>query len=210
MSKYYSVMLTLLLFGVSESNAQRITPAPEISIMGGYMLSGGTDAYLGIQYGRIDVTAGPTIGGSIAVPARPGTMIELTYVYNQAGYIWQPQVGAPDREKDMGIHLIQIGAQQYVPNGNVHPYGSFTLGAEVFTPEDGGSQWEFGVTAGVGVKNYVNEKVAIRLEARLVLPIFWGGWGVACGTAGCGTGFGGTVGMWQGLFSGGIVYRLGQ
>ena len=210
MPKFYTLLLAILVFGLSETNAQRITPAPEISVMGGYMLSGGTDAYLGIQYGRIDVTAGPTIGGSIAIPARPGTMVELTYVYNQAGYIWNPQIGTQDPERDMGIHYMQIGAQQYMPNGNVHPYGSFTVGTATFTPNGGGTQWEFAVTAGLGVKNYVNEKVAIRLDARLVLPIFWGGWGVACGGGGCGTAFGGTVGMWQGLFSGGIVYRLGQ
>ena len=206
MSKYFTILLTLVLFSASDLVAQRITPAPEISIMGGYMLSGGTDAWVGAQFGRIDVTAGPVFGGSIAIPARPGSNIELSYMYNSAGYIWNPNLGAQRPERSMGIHYMQIGAQQYMPNGNVHPYGSFTLGTATFTPEGGGTQWEFAVTAGLGVKNYINEKIAIRLDARVVLPIFWGGWYVGTG----GVGAGGTVGMWQGQFTGGFVYRLGQ
>jgi hypothetical protein len=206
MPKFYTLILAILVIGLSESQAQRITPAPEISIMGGYMLSGGTDAWVGPQFGRIDVTAGPVMGGSIAIPARPGSNIEISYMYNNAGYIWNPNAGFAQPEKSMGIHYMQIGAQQYVPNGNVHPYGSFTVGTATFTPADGGTQWEFAVTAGLGVKNYINEKIAIRLDARVVLPIFWGGWYVGTG----GVGAGGTVGMWQGQFLGGIVYRLGQ
>jgi len=206
MFKFLTLLLATSIFTVSESDAQRITPTPEISFMGGYMLSGGSDAYVGLQYGRIDVTAGPVIGGSIAIPAAPGTMVELSYMYNDAGYIWKPNLGTPDPEKPMGIHYMQIGAQRYMPNGNVHPYGSFTLGTATFSPQNGGTQWEFAVTAGLGVKNYVNEKIALRFDARLVLPIFFGGWYVGTGGAGAG----GTVGMWQGQFSGGIVYRHGQ
>ncbi|MFC2085699.1 hypothetical protein ACFLRO_00650 [Bacteroidota bacterium] len=201
MSKYFLVLLAVVLLGASDLVAQRITPAPEISIMGGWMAPGGVDACVGVQCGRIDVTAGPIFGGSIAIPARPGSNIELTYMYNGAGYIFNPTLGTPDAKVDMDVHYMQIGAQQYLPNGNVHPYGSFTVGAAVF-----GSQWEFAVTGGVGVKNYINEKIAIRLDARVVLPIFWGGWYVGTG----GVGAGGTVGMWQGAFTGGIVYRLGQ
>jgi hypothetical protein len=203
--------------GISEALAQRtrtattsIRPAPEVTVMGGYMLSGGTDAYRGVQYGRFNVTAGPLLYTSIAIPVRPGSNAELSYTYNWAGYIWEPNLGSPEDERNMGIHYIQIGGQQYIPNGNIHPYGSFTLGAAVFSPEGGGSQWEFAFTAGLGVKNYINEKVAVRVDARLVLPVFWGGFGFACGTGGCGTGFGGTVGMWQGAFTGGLTYRLGQ
>lgn len=216
MFKYTLLLFSLFFLAAQSAEAQGMTartgirPAPEITIMGGYMLSGGTDAYRGVTYGRFDVTSGPLVSASIAVPARPGTNVELTYTYNWSGYIWQPNFGISDPKENMAIHYIQIGGQQYIPNGNVHPYGSFTVGAAVFSPEGGGSQWEFAVTAGLGVKNYINEKIALRLDARLVLPIFWGGFGFYCGTGGCGSSLGGTVGMWQGAFTGGLVYRLGQ
>jgi hypothetical protein len=110
----------------------------------------------------------------------------------------------------MGVHYIQIGGQQYIPQGNIHPYGLFTMGAAIFSPSQGSTNWEFAVTGGLGVKNYINDKIAIRVDARLLLPIFWGGVGFYCGTGGCGSSAGGTIGMWSGAFTGGLVYRLGQ
>ena len=212
MLRHSATYLCLLSFACTDLMAQsvRITPAPEISVMGGYMLSGGTDAYRGLTYGRFNVSDGGVFGGSIAIPARPGTNLELSYMYHSSGFTFKPQLGQEGPKESLGVSYIQIGGQQYIPNGNVHPYGSFTAGAAIFSPENGGSVWEFAFTAGVGVKNYVNEKIAVRLDARLVLPVFFGGFGLYCGTGGCGSSLGGTVGMWQGAFTGGLVYRLGQ
>ena len=95
---------------------------------------------------------------------------------------------------------------------NIRPFGAFTLGTTYFTPQEGGYQdeWKFSMTLGGGVKIWFSDRVGIRLQGRLMLPMFWGGAGFSVGTGGSGFYLGGGTSMVQGDFTGGLIIGLGD
>jgi len=65
--------------------------------------------------------------------------------------------------------------------------------------------WSFAGTLGLGAKVYLNDKLGIRLQARMDLPLRFSGLWI--GTGGGGASF--VVPVWQFDFSAGVFLRLG-
>ena len=112
----------------------------------------------------------------------------------------------------MNVGYIQIGGVQEMDMDNIRPFGVFTLGTTYFKPQDATYQdaWKFSVTLGGGVKIWFSDRVGIRLQGRLMLPMFWGGVGFTVGTGGAGLTMGGGTSMVQGDFTGGLIIGLGD
>jgi hypothetical protein len=116
------------------------------------------------------------------------------------------------------MNHVQIGSVREVllDNEAVRPYGTFTLGASWIHPKETNAQdeWLFSVTAGVGLKYFFTERVGIRLQARLILPMVFSGagfyFGFGTGGASSGVGVSSTVPLVQGDFTGGLIIALGK
>jgi hypothetical protein len=110
------------------------------------------------------------------------------------------------------VDYIQIGSLREfdVNNDAFIPFFVGTLGMTVFTPRDGGysSATNFSITLGGGLKIFPTEHFGIRLQARLLMPMQFGGLGIGCGTGGCGGGTYASTTFVQGDFTGGIIIRL--
>ena len=67
---------------------------------------------------------------------------------------------------------------------------------------------------GIGVKYFFTDVVGVKFQARLLMPMYFGGVGFGCGigTGGSSCGGGATFGteIIQGDFTGGLVFRVGN
>lgn len=120
---------------------------------------------------------------------------------------------------DVNVGYIQIGGVQEVEidNDMIVPFGAFTLGTTYFIPTSNSTDqvkyddtWKFSVALGGGLKIWLSDRVGIRLQGRLLLPMFWGGAGFTVGTGGSGFTVGAGTSMVQGDFTGGLIIALGD
>lgn len=108
---------------------------------------------------------------------------------------------------DMSVNYFQVGGMKGVWQGNIMPFGVFTLGATLFDPKNSGidSEWLFSVNLGLGVKIYASERVGLRLQGNLLLPIQWAGGGLWCSSgSGCSASLSGGSAILQGFAGGGL------
>lgn len=133
-----------------------------------------------------------------------------TYYGNQPDWLKEPRV-------DANYHFYQLNIIKGVRYGSIKPYALVSLGAAhmVFTDKsqfDSGYSsndvWRFAFTAGLGAKIYLNERLGIRIQGKLNAPVSGIGFGIGCGTGGCGSGVSTTSFFIQGEVQGGLVVVL--
>lgn len=167
--------------------------------------------------GYLSTKDGMNFGGTIDITVQRDLQLELLYVYfdTQTRFVSQSFAFPSSQYTDLGVHFMQVGYVKGFKRGKVEPFGAFTLGAVLFTPgdlllEDGrritaGDTWRFAVTLGGGAKIFFSEKLGIRLQARLLVPIYFSGVGMYVGTGGSGLGVSGGIPVLMGDFTAGII-----
>jgi opacity protein-like surface antigen len=191
----------------------------EITPFGGFQWNSRTNTY----GGYITTKDGLNFGGTIDFEVRPDFDIELLYIYfpseakiviENAGF----SAYASDYV-DVVTHYMQVGYIRSIQKGGkVEPFGAVTIGAVLFQGSDvrlangttvgADDLWRFGFTLGGGAKIYLSDRIGLRLQARLMAPLYFSGGGVYFGTGGSGFGVSGGVPILQGDFTGGLIIRL--
>ena len=136
-------------------------------------------------------------------------MLELSYYYRtstltrRGGSAWEP--GYSDNLGEQTTQYAQIGSIKTFRKGKVAPFIGGNLGLGWYSSDVPGSTTStFFTLSGLGgAKIYLTDHFGLRLQGRLILPIFWGSVGFYCGGGGCGAGVGGT-GTVEGELSGGL------
>ena len=166
-------------------------------------------------YGHISTDSAITYGGIINVTAQPGLQAELSYLYSptQSHYYSGSVFSNP---YDLKIHYIQVGAIKGFPLRPVQPFVGGTLGAAVFSPSnatlnDGttlqlSDAWRFAISLEAGVKLWLARQIGIRLQARLMMPLFFGSVGFYGGTGGAGLGVSAGIPLVQPELSAGLIF----
>ena len=114
-------------------------------------------------------------------------------------------------------HYFQLGGTHVISRGTrVEPFAGGTIGAALFIPDQinkvsGGlvqanDTWAFAMTLGGGANIFLSPKVAIRLDARLMLPMFFSGGSFFVGSGGSGMAVNMGVPSVQGQFTAGITF----
>jgi hypothetical protein len=107
-----------------------------------------------------------------------------------------------------------LGGVRELKEGPMIPFGIFNIGAVNFsnTENDNNSTY-FAIGFGGGIKYFMNDKIGIRLQARIMAPMTFNGvffgCGISTGGSGCGTGVSSYSSIIQGDFTGGIILKLG-
>ena len=112
---------------------------------------------------------------------------------------------------DLFIHHFQAGALIEPKKGEkVSPFGLITLGASLFHPtkEIYDDQLRFSFAVAGGVKVYVSEKVGLRFQARLIVPMQFAGTSVWFGSGGGGVSVGAYTSFVEADFTGGLFIAL--
>jgi len=201
----------LLLFIIAIFFSSEALAQTEIFGFGGYM----TYSSVAVREGDLQFKDGPNWGFGLDVPIQRGVFVELNYTQNQTSVRLKRFNGFNEDLFDMNTHYFQIGAQyefKKSPKQKAFPYTLATLGATLFDAKDPSlsDEWRFSVAFGGGGKFYLSDKIGLRLQARMLLPMTFSGGGAWCGTGGCSAGFGAWAVLVQFDFTVGVFIRLGR
>jgi hypothetical protein len=122
----------------------------------------------------------------------------------------QDYVGYP-RETDLSdvvVNHYQIGAIHMFADHEARPFVGLSAGWTTFNPEDNfyGSTTKFTMGLTGGLKYFFTDRIGIRIQTQLLMPVGWGG--VYVGGGGSSVYAGGTI--LQLNFSGGLIIGLGN
>ena len=189
----------------------------EISGFAGYQLS--SDA--GTCCGTIVIDGSAVYGAALGYEVRPGYSVELMWTYVPTNVAFRSTgltFPSSDGKSSLGLHYIQIGGLVGRRLGRVEPYGTVSAGLVIISPSalrltDGStftpqSSVQFAFTAGLGAKIWINEMIAIRLETRALVPVYFTGTSFYVGTGGGGVGLSGGIPFAQFDFTGGLTIAL--
>ena len=175
----------------------------------GYMFGGSVNFY----EGKYKVTDGMDYGVSLIIPVRDVMDVEINYTRMDSEGKFTPHAGFGGADPtNMSTNYFQIGTLKAISlnNPKVTPFGSFSLGVTWFDMADYDSRVLFSITAGLGAKIMLTERIGIMLRGRLMLPMFFGGVGFYAGGGGSGLTLNSYAALIQGDFNAGLVFKLGN
>ena len=176
-------------------------------------------ALYGYQFGgQVDLTSGGEVklddhgaaGFILSIPMRdPATQIELSYSHQKTELLQEDYWGTNEFSLfDMSVDYFQIGGLRGVRKGKAMPFGFGTVGATLFNPkgDEPDAEWRFSITLGLGAKYYMSERMGIRAQFGLLIPMQWESGSLWCGSGGCVGGVSGGTTFGQGNVSGGLMF----
>ena len=194
--------LTLFFGLVTQIKAQKIEITPLI----GYE----TGAKLHTNLGTLHIGDGMNFGGSLDIGLGRGRFAELSYTHMKS-YLNIDEALNVRRICDLAVDYYSIGILQEVkPNAKVTPYGLLTLGLVNYRPTTGeiSSENKMHVSLTGGIKIHATEKIGLRLQARLLMPVYYDGTYFSIGSGGAGYGIAGGVIAVQGDFTAALVFAF--
>lgn len=189
----------------------------ELTPFGGYMLNG----KVRFVQGDLNFSDGADYGLILGIPIDYGVMIELSYTHSESTASWSPGFSYsedyPAGDFGVNINYFQIGAIKNMEiQDDFFGFGGLTLGAAYYNTTQQNIQdlWRFAFGLQAGLKYFFNDHIGIRVQGRMLFPIYAGGAGAYCGVgtggSGCGLTFGGSALVLQGDFTGGLIFRFGR
>ncbi|MCF6307660.1 MAG: porin family protein [Flavobacteriaceae bacterium] len=140
-----------------------------------------------------------------------GGQIEVMYAYQNAELRVKDYFFYPFETfiTDVTAHHVQFGfIQNFNEQEALRPFAGLSAGFTIFDPSDSlyetRTKFTFGLTG--GVKYFFTDRIGIRIQAQLLMPIEWGGVYFTNGGGVITTG--GT--LVQLNFTGGLIFRLGE
>jgi hypothetical protein len=207
--KRYFILLTAGLMLITTASAQKA------EIGGFYGIS--FNSKIRTYYGEFKVDDKANYGGQLSIALSSETFIEL--MYNRTDTRVQYYRSQPF---DISIEYFHIGGLQQLDIGSdmIAPFGNFTLGPTRFNIKnrvdlegDGsnyysGDAWALSVALAGGAKIFLHERLGIRLQARLSMPMLFNGLYLGVGTGGVSSGASFRVPLVQFDLSAGLFLRL--
>jgi hypothetical protein len=188
-----------LLAGIGAAERARAASAVlEVTPMVGWQWGGTLDYSAG---GDVHVNAALNYGGALGVMLGPLEWGEVSYTYQSSELIGRPTAGPEFKVFDLGTHHIQLSGARYAMPPDEHrkanPYVMGGLGMTIFSPGKAtvpvspNTQYLFAISVGGGIRVALNEKLDLRLQSRMLLPMnfsegsfYFGSGGAAVGLSG--------------------------
>lgn len=225
-------VITSILFSVILSAAAQVNPVTaynnkmetskkatsqsarrvELSPFVGYQLNG----EINFIEGDFEMDNALSYGGILSVEVGSGVWGEFTFSRSDTKANFRRFLSDETFNYDMAINYFQLGGVKELGNNTIVPYATFSGGVAWFQVKDSNVNDEvvFSVGLGGGVKIRLNDRLALRLQGRLLMPmyIYGGGFFVGIGTGGPSSGISINSNLLtaQGDFTGGLIFRLGN
>jgi opacity protein-like surface antigen len=193
-------------------------PAKRLELAGlvGYHMSSDLDYPSG--YTSIDSSV--SYGVALRSPVAPGKMAELSWMYAPTNvHVRSTVFGTQIPQGSLDIHYFQIGGQNSFRRDRLEPFFGGSLGAALFhlgsirnpvtnVTLNGSDIWRFAFTFGLGTKIWLRDNIALQLDAKMLLPVWFSSSSIYVGTGGAGFGVSGGIPVIEGNFGGGLVIAL--
>jgi opacity protein-like surface antigen len=223
LTRIYTILIIVLIVtaawpmtaGAQQKRNIDITPTAS------YMWGGSFDTF----EGEIHLEDGMQYGVILSRDVANGVCMELSYATMSSRATFVPYyIGTPTDldalDMKLNIHYFQLGAVHEINKGKTKPFMGFSMGAVLFHPGESTYRspsnvsytledtWRFAVSAVAGVKISLSDMVALRLQGRLFLPIYFSGGGLWVGTGGASVGLSGGIPIVQGDVGAGLAFSL--
>ncbi len=205
--KKYIITALILCSSILVGFAQRKT---EITPFVGYMF--GSNVQTG--YGKLHFDDNVQYGAILSFATR---FVDLDLLYSRQDtkanfnnfYGYPDYYGTLD-DLSLSFNYFQIGATKHIHmNGNVAPFIGANIGACLISPENlFDDVWRFSVGAHLGAKVYLTNRVGLRLQAQMLVPIQSAGLVFSVGTGGAGAGIDFESTLLQFGLNAGLIIRL--
>jgi len=162
---------------------------------------------------RIRIDGSQNYGAGIGLTTPVG-LVEFNYMGYSSSMRQDGGIVDVVQPQPININYYQIGIlKTLLEHEKLVPYGMFSLGASSFNPtEDPLNAWRFTISLGLGMRYFFTPVIGIRLQARMLMPLYFGGVGFGCGVGTNGSSCGGStyfgVEILQGDFTAGIVLKI--
>jgi len=211
LKNFIIITITVLLIVPFESSAQRKV---EITHFVGYQFGGRIRFY----EGELRVKDNANFGVALSTEIRPNVQFEVSWSQMKTSANFRPNYDYEylSGSFDVNVNYFQAGGIWEMDKGKLRPYGLFSLGATWFDAKKSSIEdaWRFSIALGGGLKIWLSDHIGIRLQGRLLLPMYFSGAGLFCGIGTGGSGCGVSVGtgstIVQGDFTGGLIFAFGK
>jgi opacity protein-like surface antigen len=182
----------------------------ELSAFGGWATSSDVNTYNGtLKIGDTN-SWGASVG--FRTPYK-GSLVVLKWIY------YDPEVRLDSFGSSTKVHVptnyILLGGEKGIRRGRIEPFFGGSLGTAIFSPSgftlagthySPGTTWRMAFGLGGGLKIFATPKLAIRLGAEMVAPIFFQSTSFYIGTGGAGLGVSGGIPTVTGNFTVGVTF----
>lgn len=186
----------------------------EITGVVGWQYGGTQDfvSYTGYSAGDFHANAAVNYGGTLSHFIQDAYAIEIAYTYQKTDLIVRPLNVAGVKIGDLSTHYIQLYGARYVPvrPDKVDAFLMGGVGATCYSVPGFQSRWVTSFGVGGGFRFNTSERVAVRLQTRILIPIQWANTGFYFGSGGANITVGGSSTLIQGDTSLGLVVKLGS
>jgi hypothetical protein len=172
--------------------------------------------------GEIHMEDGSQWGGIATFSLRPDTKLEFYYANAQSNatfyrysYVPSNTPSLDDLNTPVTIQYFQLGSVYQIPKGKAQPFIGVYLGAVLFHPTGNApqgltyeDQWNFAISFAGGLKLYASDSFGVRLQGRLMLPMYFSSGSMYVGTGGAGVAVGAGIPVVQGDVGVGVFLRL--
>jgi hypothetical protein len=197
------LLITVILLAVTHSiYAQKIEITPQY----GYQV-GAKYNYYG---GYLKLKSSDQYGLTFGVNATDDITVEFMWAQQNTNIRIKDFQFAPQETDltDVVVNHYQIGAMHMFGYSEARPFIGLSAGWSTFNPEmeiyNGTTTFTLGVSG--GLKYFFTDRIGIRIQSQLLMPVSWGG--VYVGGGGGGVTAGGSI--LQLNFSGGLIIGLGN
>ena len=195
--------------------AAPVSPRLQLAAFTGWQVNSDVD----VSAGELVVDDAQSFGAALWFAARPGTKVELLWLYSSPEARLESHSAGfqSSRPFEVGMNYFQLGGLQSIRRGALEPFAGATVGAAWYSPGrleatngstsvDLEDTWRLAFTLGGGLNAFVTPKLAIRLHARMILPVYIDGGAFYAGSGGSGLAVSGWIPMVQGDFGVGLVF----
>ncbi|MFO7669893.1 MAG: hypothetical protein R6W31_09565 [Bacteroidales bacterium] len=198
--------MAMITVAGKQLNAQTIELTPFLGYETGASISIATlEGYTDLR-----IADGMNYGGALNAGMGGGRYAEFSYNH-MGSELSRDGVSGNEYICDLAVDYYSFGMlQELKPEAKATPFGMVALGWVNYRPTTGDyvSENKMHVSLAGGLKIRASERVGIRLQARLLMPLYYSGAYFGVGTGGSGFSVGGGIHGVQGDFTGGLVLFL--
>lgn len=171
----------------------------EITGYTGYMLGGKVNFY----DGSIKIGDGQNWGVMLGYRIAPEVTLEVFYNRLVSDLTVREYASDPYDYTKISTNYIHVGSTKEFMDDVFRPFLGGSLGATIFSDQEGndGDRWRFSFGLAGGIKIFPFDRIGFRLQARMLVPLYFNGIWVGTGGGGVST----SSSIVQGDFTGGLI-----
>jgi hypothetical protein len=212
--------ITLILAFIALGTTIKAQNNIELTGTYGWSVNGSVNGY----YGTVDMKDAATYGGNLSVEVKEFTWVEFTYNRSSTQFAGNYYNGFFSQfiSGDMVMENYQIGVLRELKDGKVKPFTFFKLGGARYFGENTYNKtdftntsfdsWKFSANLGLGAKIFLSDRIGIRLQTSLLMPLTFDGVGIYVGAGSGGVSTGGGASFYVPILhwdlSGGLIFRI--